>query len=312
MNFLLPNIDLRSLLLLVFFMSPALTMELISDPMEEETKEMKECNNFLLLNGILNAIRQNDCKQFIEKCSEFGYEKSCTTIEQTFGFIYQAIPSLGHIAVESNANDILKFLKKMNFDFTTKGNQRYSPLFYVRESALMDWFKSHMAIDNAEGFTGKTPLLFACACGNLELVKQYIEQYNSSYINQKDYKGRGLLSYAAISGNNQLLSYLIDKGLTLSTDQKALDLAKSKEVIKLLLCSADKNGQRIEKLNEALYMAIKFNNTEVVNAVLSEGADAKYSKNGETVLQLAHELQHQEIVELLKEFGANIKIIKKR
>lgn len=144
-----------------------------------------------------------------------------------------------------------------------------------------------------EKLCGETALMFTAEEGYKEIAEILLAK--GAKINEKDKFGWTALECAARggggSGNNKISNRKVAK-------------RGNKDVVEALLAkgaelSVDSDG------NTVLMIAALWNNKEVVELLLTKVADIKAKNNkDETVLTIAKNKGHQEIVRLLKKAGA--------
>jgi hypothetical protein len=145
-----------------------------------------------------------------------------------------------------------------------------------------DLLRHHGADSHIQGRYGRSPLLVAADCRNLEVVRILIE-YDPADINARAESGSTPLHWA--SGSRYF---------------------KDGSVLRLLL----EHGADINAQNEAgqtpLHWAVNRSlAVEFVRVLLEHGADVEAKdKKGKTALQFAADERHDEVVKLLREHGA--------
>jgi ankyrin repeat protein len=130
--------------------------------------------------------------------------------------------------------------------------------------------------------------------------------------NAKDYLNRNVLHYAAASGNQELVEFLIAQGADLNakginghTVLHAAATSGNRKIVELLIVrGADLNAKDNDG-NTVLHIATISGNREIVEFLIAKDTDlnAKNSE-GKTPLDIALEFDLPEIVEILKQKGA--------
>lgn len=134
---------------------------------------------------------------------------------------------------------------------------------------------------NEKDGMGFTPLIRACAEGNLDLTKSLIEKYAD--IEAKNNDGRTALMWACENGSVEIVSFLIGKGANLNVkDNQGLTA----------LCTAAQNGH-----------------FTIVKLLVENGANIRYKAN-DAVLAIAEAQKggYEQIVQYLEERLENIPI----
>ncbi|MBX7220073.1 MAG: ankyrin repeat domain-containing protein [Blastocatellia bacterium] len=232
-------------------------------------------------------------------------------------------PPLHQAAFEGNLNMVQYLLQKganpnLLADFFATGSS--TPLVMAAASPLVPELPSnsvpkplerlkivielldHGADPNASNENGRTPVMFAAANGNLELVQYLIEHEANPHRVTKG--GTTALMYAIDSGNLTLVKYLLSRNCSIKPSQSSVSplfaATQSDEMMILLLDhGADPNGLGgvIEQNFEfpsyqdrlvtfpVLCWAVRIRSPKVIQLMLEKGADVRgISSDGETAL----------------------------
>ncbi|MEE9910523.1 MAG: ankyrin repeat domain-containing protein [Deltaproteobacteria bacterium] len=176
---------------------------------------------------------------------------------------------------------------------------------------------------NARG-NGLTPLLLACAWGNLpagppgdKTKTIYILLENGADVNVQDESwlktGRTPLMYAVLQGDAALVQALLDRGARKDLKNKdgdtALALARKSglEYISQLLEKPAAQSKPVNPDVHPLFAAIKEGRPEAVKALIAKGADVNLrTETGSTPLMYAADRNQFTIVRILLLAGADV------
>lgn len=153
----------------------------------------------------------------------------------------------------------------------------------------------------------------AARTGNIKWIQSLLAKGDD--VNAKDEKGWTVLHIAAKWGYTDLVTLLINKDADVNATNKLGDTPlieaakeKNKDVVALLLgAGADIEARQGLFLNTPLHWAAESGNIQMVELLLDSGANAD-SKNrrGETPADLAMNIGHMHIFELLTSRGADV------
>eukprot|EP00357_Protocruzia_adherens_P030569 CAMPEP_0115019876 /NCGR_PEP_ID=MMETSP0216-20121206/29740_1 /TAXON_ID=223996 /ORGANISM="Protocruzia adherens, Strain Boccale" /LENGTH=1212 /DNA_ID=CAMNT_0002391501 /DNA_START=210 /DNA_END=3848 /DNA_ORIENTATION=+ len=225
-----------------------------------------------------------------------------------------------NLAVESGNIEILQFLKGRGVDFKTKSSGGWSLLElavhhghlrvveFLQESNVninardaKNGFLIHKAVKGGhlhviedlvcqgldidlKDFEGKTPLLVAAECGHLHIMKYLIGQ--KADIFQTDLNGRNMMHAAAWGGSTEVFEYLYDSELMNIYDRD----------------NYGNTGLHVAVLNGQLTMLkYLYEDTDLGVDLLDK------NKQGHTIVQLAVEGDHLEILQFLKSVKVSMK-----
>lgn len=161
------------------------------------------------------------------------------------------------------------------------------------------------------------PIHDAAVMGDLEAVKRLVKA-DPSLLNAVDDRGRTPLHRACFGGSAEVVRYLLDQGAPVGQRDTSYQLSPLHfaawnghvEVAKLLLSrGADLNAR--ERDNEtALFYAAAEGHAPMAEYLLSRGADLNdtLSRVGNTVVSLALDRRKPEMVRLLIEKGASVRM----
>ncbi|OFZ18359.1 MAG: hypothetical protein A2X94_12475 [Bdellovibrionales bacterium GWB1_55_8] len=153
---------------------------------------------------------------------------------------------------------------------------------------------------------GKTPLIQACATGDLAIVKLLLEQ--GSEVNEKDFQGSTGLMIAASSGHVEIVRLLIQGGANVNyktlQNFTALLLAiarKKSEAVKVLIEAGANINARIKGMS-CLMLAVSVGDLESVSALIKAGADPNETNHrGQTAAAFAAAQGKKEVADYLGE-----------
>ena len=166
---------------------------------------------------------------------------------------------------------------------------------------------------NAQDNYGVTALIDASFKGQKEIVELLILE--GADLNAQDRQGDTALMNAALKGHIEIVELLISNGADVSVKDKSgntalIDSAKyARESACEIITLLKDNGADVDAKNKlgltALIYAAQGGQFENMECLITEGADVNAkSKSGETALKLAEVSNREDIVELLKEYGA--------
>ena len=171
---------------------------------------------------------------------------------------------------------------------------------------------------NSKNTYGYTPLLSACGGMNpdINLLKELIAK--GADINAQLDRGLTALHFATMSGNIEIISFLIKNGVNLNIFDYgcygtalhiALNLGKNKEVIKILL----EGGAKLRDFsfgNTELHLAALKGYADLIELFIKHGADVNALNDyGHTPVYYAAKHGYQATVEELVKLGADKKFI---
>jgi len=238
-----------------------------------------------------------------------------------------------HSAIKAVHRDIIELLIAKGAYVNAKNNAGRTPIDLAMNQGRKDIAKLLLSK------SGDVSLHTAAYIGDLQRVEKFIDDGVS--VDAKDQKGQTALHYAAKAGqiavanlliangadvnagewtplqeaayySKEMVELLLAKGANINTGKwtalhSALD-AERFDIVELLVAKgADvniKDGKGRAPLHIAAWYAAG-KNPKIVELLLSKGADINAKdNNGKTVLQLAKDNGHTEIVELLRKHGA--------
>lgn len=154
----------------------------------------------------------------------------------------------------------------------------------------------------------------AAILGNLQRVKEFVEQDASQANNASSPDGFPPLGLAAHFGHMEVVRYLLDKGAEVNFAAKETGFTAltgaiaggHREIVReLIAAGADVNHRYEEQEFSPLLTAAADGDQEVVQLLIDAGADVRVrTKDGKTPISLAVERGHPEVAELLRARGA--------
>lgn len=136
----------------------------------------------------------------------------------------------------------------------------------------------------------------------VEIIKLLLDK--GADINAESDYGTTILNQAARYGDIETFNYLLKKGATINT-KTIIEACSGKNIsiVKLLLEMGEDVNAKDNDGFTALYRAVQGGELDIVKALIENGADIniKYSfiKKGQTVLSLAEEYGHDDIIDYL-------------
>ena len=128
-----------------------------------------------------------------------------------------------HVAcMYSTSTSIIDFFLSNGISIEAKDSQKRTPIFSAISRSNIEAVKfliSKKANIEAKDVNGMTPLLLASSSNNLEIVKT-LHQNGHANLDSVDIKGRTCIHHAAMYGDFQILSYLIDQEANFETRDK--------------------------------------------------------------------------------------------
>jgi ankyrin repeat protein len=192
-----------------------------------------------------------------------------------------------HDAVNNKQIQIVNYLISQRAKINTKNIRGKSPLHDAvidRSIEISKHLISKGSAVNAKDGDGKVPLHYAVVNADLELVKYLIT--NSADVNAKDKLNRIALHYAADEGYLEIVKYLAIKGSEI--DEKGAFYLKLGSMELTLGCTP-------------LHLAARNDHLEVVKYLIYRGADVNLKNNDDNnALDLAKKRDNQEIVAFLE------------
>ena len=163
---------------------------------------------------------------------------------------------------------------------------------------------------------GKTPFLYACEFGSLDIIKYYVEGNSNFNINQQDKLGNNGLHLAVQKDQIEIAQYLIEKGIQInaldSIGRTALVLSCETSNLDLLNLLLDKGADpNIQPTNNRpiISSAVIGNNVELLKCLITRGADPTLiDSRGWSALHFAAQIGAIDILDLLIHDKRTIKL----
>jgi len=183
-----------------------------------------------------------------------------------------------YYAVRVKNKEIIDLLIKNGADVNARNNIKETPLYYAifygNDTEIMELLIENGADVNVKSLGGYTPLHHITTRDAALLLMENGAEIN----NVRDKDGRTPLHLAALNGNKEVVLILIENGAFVN----------------------DKNSYNITPLHFAAAV-----NKEITEILIENGADVNVRNNKkETPLDIAKKCDQEEIVELLKKYGA--------
>jgi len=216
-------------------------------------------------------------------------------------------------AVENGNTEIVRTLLLAGANVNAKNDNDATALMYLRDNAsaaLVRALVSAGAKVNARDESGGTALMNAAEECKAEVVKEVLEA--GAKVDFADANGRTALMFAATNEDPQVTKLLIDAGADVNKKnqdgQTALMRAAESgdpKVVKLLISyNADVNKIDNKGWSALMYVA-ETEDVESALALLNGGGGLSLRKgDGKTILAIARETPHEEIIKLLESRGA--------
>lgn len=190
----------------------------------------------------------------------------------------------------------------------------------LRLSIFSNNFEASLALLNGganarhRDFFGISDLAVAAGHGsNLSLVERFIEL--EADIHARDELGYSLLHYASLGGNVEVVNYLIDLGLSVSSRAAdgltPLHWASNPHVAKALLdAGADVNAQSVNAVTPIHSIVTLFPNVDTIKTLIAAGAKLNvvggYFKMTELGSALSPKCEHSSVILTLIYSGSNV------
>lgn len=248
------------------------------------------------------------------------------------------------LAVKLNKKQIINYLLKQKININAQNNIGLTPLIYTaknNESSLMkkllakgaslklksindiealgyaikyqNYSIFHLLIkltNKNKKYTNKQELLVkACFDGKISPLKKLLT--NDIDINFRYYLGFTLLMFAANSGNQPIVEYLIKNGANVNQKNNMNDTAlrmatvTNLRTVKILI----KHGAKINHLTKngfsPLLSAVFFEKTTIIKLLLKEGANPKLTGTNNRLAYLQKIKNNKKVSELLKTLDIN-------
>lgn len=192
-----------------------------------------------LENGLINAIRDNNCAQALE------YIERGVNINQRDGFHKTFLHVLAHYP---KGLPIAKALLDKGLDPSSKGNNLYTPLHsavYEGNEELIRLLIKYKADVDAQDHIGNTPLHMAVARAEVRIVKQLLEAGANVHLANSMYDDTPLHQVA--KG--------IDDFWGVNSKRARLTIKKQTEIARLLIAAGAKKDAK-NRMNKTSYGAV--------------------------------------------------------
>lgn len=221
-------------------------------------------------------------------------------------------PRLLHSVVEEGKHQRAAKLLKSGADANVLQGEQ-APLHLAAQNG--DLKMARLLIDHgarpaikAKDDLGFAPLHIAASLGHIGLAELLLR--SGAHVESRDALGQTPLFVAATAVQSDMMSFLIERGANPNARLEggvnllaALAVAQDRESVQLLLdMGADPNGESSQK---PILEAAKNDDVELVQALLDHGADAEVvDLSGATALEIALRQGNEEVVTLLRRYGA--------
>lgn len=225
---------------------------------------------------VYEAVEQNDIARIKELLAE-GADVNKQQPETRHSALHIAIikrsMKIAQLLVEEGAN--------VNARNKTKSTPLHVAAMYGHDDIVM-YLLSKGANVEAKESRGQTPLMIACTykpSSGRESVIDILLQAGAN-INEREYRGYTALLIAIMRDHTEIAKLLIESG-------------------------ADVHAKTDEDNVSTLHFAAYLGNTEIVELLLKHGIDINArTSRGNTALSAAQKQKHKEVVQLLKQHGA--------
>lgn len=214
------------------------------------------------------------------------------------------------VALREDNQVLAKYLIDQGANVNLSGNNGDTPIYIATKNdnaVLVKYLIDNGANVNKRNIYNDVPLKIALEHNNEVIVRYLID--NGANVN---YRGAdtGLL-VAVRKGNETLAEYLIEHGAhvneTGSNDVTPLLIATKNDLENLVKCLVE-HGAYVNKQdvygNTPLLIAVKRCNKNIVKYLIKSGADVNYIHANNSVLDAANNFGSDEIVQILKDAGA--------
>jgi ankyrin repeat protein len=239
-------------------------------------------------------------KEFLNACKDGDLEKVKQLLERGAD-VNAKDEILGETALmwasSNGQKEVVEFLIEKGADVNAKTRFGNTALMYASEKGhkeVVELLIKKGADINARDEYGWTPLVYACI--HKEIVEILLQ--NGADVNVKDESGKSVLMYAIECQCYEIANLLIEKGADVNVKSISGETA---------LIIATKIKEKSDLLSDAFGLTKAFYNYRklIIKLLLEKGADVNVKdENGNTALTYALKNQDNEIVELLKSYGA--------
>jgi len=260
--------------------------------------------------AVINNISKTTIKYLIEH--------NINIINPQKSYYYKNVPIIK--AIEKNSESIVKLLVdygiEINFNYDTPN---YSPLglaFKKRNENIIKYLIEHGADINANLFDEK-PLTLALKSYNESFIKYIIDK--GADVNYHDKFNQTPLFYAVDRGSETIIKYLIDHGATACSDVNIVRACRKKlsESIIFYLIDHGCNLKVYNRFDGPIITAINNNySISVIKSMIDHKANVNEQiienfNEIDTPLRVAVRKRKLNIIDYLREKGANIKSLKR-
>uniref|UniRef100_A0AC35TMG7 ANK_REP_REGION domain-containing protein n=1 Tax=Rhabditophanes sp. KR3021 TaxID=114890 RepID=A0AC35TMG7_9BILA len=198
--------------------------------------------------------------------------------------------------------------------------QKYTALHFAVLSGSIEICKlllNHSFDINAENINGTTPMHLAAGRNIkiLEIFSFYFEENNDLFRNKRDKFGRSPLFYAALGGQSEALTFLmennnqniLEKDHFSKTILHCAVFAKSKDCVIVALNNGIDVNEKDLNGETPLHVAVGLpGNADIVSLLLENRAEPNATtKDQYTPLHIAAKEGQEDVVQILLKFGAN-------
>lgn len=278
----------------------------------------KSTNAIEQIDRLFSAVIQNDPKE-VHSLLSHGANVNCRDVNDFTPLALSSRLSRGEIsALFLNVGADANVQSKMNIDI---GEEGYTPLLWAvvnGDTQTLQLMLEKGGDVNKPSLDGDSSLIYAVRNGNLDIVRLLLETgANRDYKNP--YSGMTALMEAVAAGNNQIVEYLIDKGVDIGQRDKngntLLMLAARRSRLAEVMYLAELGLETYAQNNlgdTALHLALGDlkNNLYTQEYLIKNGAiiNAK-NQDGITPLMEAAYRGYPKSVGLLIEMGGDINVI---
>lgn len=215
-----------------------------------------------------------------------------------------------HAAIKNNHIEITKLLIEHGSDVNVIDESNCTPIFYAVARNNYEIVK--LLLENYAIVDNDSQLFFmVIGKGNYSIIQEFLKYYKS--VNVEDEFGTSALHFAAWNGDEETVQLLFEKGLKCSMLEHLPQIEFSDE---MRLSIQDHYGQdvledfRKNVVTTPLHIAARRNHSDIVEALIEQGFSVDCRDGcGRTPLHIASLFNNVGVIDVLVEFGADLKAL---